>query len=150
MPHRVEKDVRGDRRGEKRLAREFQRVGSLANSGVTAAEARLFLRIYSRMRSTSNLDFLYELVGPQRFFELLDVMSGTTVRIPRREETLRLLGYLRIFQLARVQAGNVEVTEELPDPTISTLASVFARRKSSIKKVISKIREILDMPRTDI
>lgn len=79
-------------------------------------------------------DFLNVLLGSD-WLKFMDVMEGCTVKIPSREETMKFISQVKIYNYCKCRGFS--------DDSIDRAHRIFNRRKVSVIRIIEKMDKIL-------
>lgn len=98
-------------------------------------ESELFL---SYLRSTSKspaVDFINYLIGSD-YLKFLDLLAGTTFKIPSRKSLYRDIEYIKIYTYVKERNFSFDA--------IRTAPKLYSKSLAFIKKAITKISKALD------
>lgn len=130
-----------------------EEVGRLSCTDLTKKERENFLKYLARARGSDAFDFISLLMPGNDFLRFLDIMSSETIKVPRRVDTLKLLGYIQIYTYIKNRLPDMKEdlpADELPDATLTAAAHMFNRRKNSVKRIYEKVRGVLARERDDV
>lgn len=114
---------------------DLEKAGSLRSIHLTDAEMDIFLEYLYNLKKTHNYDVLRN-VFDEQFLMFLDMFSGETLKIPKREELIKIASYIRIYRYLEVRG----FTED----SVSNASRLFGRRRNSIKRIVNKVDRVLE------
>ena len=89
---------------------------------------------YFRIKKDNDLSVLYSILG-EKLLMYFDCMSGTTIKIPKREEVFKTVNYIKIYHYCKKRKFSNESYERA--------AKIFGRRVNQIRKLVKDIIETL-------
>lgn len=109
------------------------KTGLLAKEEPSREELEKLLEILRRVKGTTLFDFLYYILADETLM-FLDMFSGDTLKIPQRDEVLKLMDYARIWVFVKNNENDPEVVRKA--------AARFKRRTQSIQRIVAKVDEM--------
>lgn len=116
------------------MSDDMEKVGVLALVSTSCVEKSLLLDYLQSTHGTSIYDFLY-LIFSDNFLRVLDMFSGETIKFPDREEVAKIILYIKIYHFCEKDGFSNE--------SIQNATKIFSRRRSSILRVIEKVKRVL-------
>lgn len=110
--------------------------GILSLVRCTDEELTLLIEYLTKAKSTEDFEFLFRLFNnPHDFLKFVDLFSGTTIRVPTREEMFKLLNYIKIYNYCNARNRTEEAYQQA--------AKIFERKPLSVVRIVEKIDRIL-------
>lgn len=110
------------------------RAGLLAAEEVTTEELKSLTKLMVKDRGNEQMDFLFYILGEDLLL-FLDTFSGETLRIPKREEVMRDIDHIKIYNYVKSNADRDDIE--------SKAAIRFQRRKQSITRIVNRVERIM-------
>jgi hypothetical protein len=112
-----------------------QKVGMLAQENLSLEEISVFLDLLRATKKTTAYDILYYILA-EEFLIVLDSLEGESLRVPSRDETLKLIDYAKIHTFLNAHRENPHAIKDAADR--------FQRRTQSITRIEKKVQELLE------
>jgi len=108
--------------------------GVLSFIKLSEEERHYLLRYLTKVKKTQVFDII-EYLFDDDFLKFIDVFSGESIKVPRREEVLKIVNYIKIYTYCQARGFS--------DESIEAASKIFKRRQVSVRKVIDKVSTTL-------
>lgn len=108
--------------------------GLLAQEQLTDPEFENFLNLLREVKQTTLFDFLYYILKEETLL-VLDTFAEQSIKLPSREETMKLLDYARIYTYCKAHESDPEVYRKA--------SKKFQRRTQSIQRILAKAESLI-------
>lgn len=113
------------------------KIGRVSNTHMSDSETETFLKIIESQRGLDAVKVLHYIIQDQDLLLLiLDALAGETMRIPSREETIKMIEYSQIWETYKRTTGE-------PLERARETALIHKRRTQSIQRIIQKVEELI-------
>lgn len=112
---------------------ETSKVGVLSLIEISEDEMNELLEFLQKRDKTEIYDILYG-VFEHQFLKFIDLFSGETIKVPTRDSLFKSVIYIKIYSFCKKR----HFTEE----AIESAAHIFDKRKSSIRRIIDKVKRV--------
>ena len=114
---------------------EEDKMGVLKCMKFSDLEFDLFTEYLDRKYKTDAFSILFSIFEYEDLMLLMDLMSGTSIKIPKRAETMKTFCYIKMY--ARVK--ELEFTDE----AYIEVAKRFNKKTSAVRKIVDKVEKTL-------
>lgn len=111
------------------------KTGMLSQEELSQGEMETFLSLIGIVKATSIYDFLYYILKEETLL-FLDTFASENIKIPSRDETIKMLDYARIHEFLNKNGRDPRALKEA--------ARRFQRRTQSIQRIDQKVQELLE------
>lgn len=111
------------------------KTGMLSQEELNNTEMETFLRLLGVVKGTTVYDFLYYILKEEVLL-FLDTFASENMKIPSRDETIKMLDYARIHEFLNSHGRDSSALKEA--------ARKFQRRTQSIQRIDQKVKELLE------
>lgn len=115
--------------------KEKEIPGVLSHITLQPEERELFLDYMNRQKKMEVVDFLFAVLG-ENFLKFLDVFSGESIKIPQREEVIKIVNYVKIYKYCK--------SHNFTDEAYQKASVIFSRREMSIRRIVEKVSKVLE------
>lgn len=109
--------------------------GVLSIIELNMKEREVFLDYMNIMKPYMNADFLFATFGDRALLKFFDVFAGVNIKVPSREETKKIINYIKIYQYCKDRGFTEDGYEKA--------SKIFGRRLMSVKRVVAKVERVL-------
>lgn len=109
---------------------ETNKEGILSLVTLNGDEVTDLLKYLRVVKGTSVYDFIYFMMQ-EDFLKFFDVLSGEMIKIPRRDEIYKIVGYIQVYRYCKSKGFSEE--------SIQHAAKIFGKRVNSIRRINQKM-----------
>lgn len=117
------------------MERDGDIPGLLKTVHLTEDEMLAFLDYMERDRGEPDFDVLFNLFDSDDMFKFLDMFSGRTLKIPKRDHLVKIITYIKIYVYVKSRGYD--------EKTVAQASKVFDKKSSSIVRIYQKIEGVL-------
>lgn len=110
-------------------------VGYLSVLDVNDQEFDTYLSYLESSKDMECLPFLNSILGKD-VLHFLDLFAGETIKIPSRQELIKIMNYVIIYEYLKERGFSEEAYQKA--------SSLFKRRVSNLKRVVEKVDNIIN------
>lgn len=112
-------------------------IGRISNTVLSDEETETLLKIIEAQKGTTAPRLVqYIIQDPETLLLLLDALAGETIKMPSREETIKMVEYAQIWETYQKAEGT-------PIERARKTAVRHKRRTQSIQRIIQKVEELI-------
>ena len=112
----------------------MEKSGILALTSLKDRETEILIKYMSGSRKAPYLDYLNIILGKD-LLRFIDLFSGETIKVPTRDETIKIINYIKIYVYLNDRG--------FTDGAYESASKVFARRRNSIKRIVDKVESTI-------
>lgn len=118
------------------MPREPKLPGILSVIKISSKEREVLLDYLNASKPTLMADYFFAVLGDEYFLKFFDVFSGKNIKVPSRDEILKLVQYSKIYSYLSLASFSEEAYERA--------ASIFGKRVASLKRIVAKVDSVLN------
>lgn len=115
--------------------------GSLSIIELTEQERNLLLDYLSVSTPLSYPDYIWSLLGDQRWLSFFDMLEGLTMKFPSRQALVKVINYIKIYAFLNSRNFTEEAYE--------IAAKLYKKRVPALKRIVNKVEKVLERVDTD-
>lgn len=115
--------------------------GLLNKVKLSQGQQEVFLEYISNLRGDKLFYVLFKIFSADQSFKLIDILSGETVKIPKRKDIYRHVLYVRIYTFIKSRGYD--------ERSVNAASKLFNKRTSSIIRIYKKVDEVLTSDNKD-
>ena len=112
--------------------------GVLRTMKFSEEENDILLQYLEKTYNTDVWTLIYNIFDEDAFLMLLDLLSGKTIKVPKRVEIQKIGSYIKIY--AYLQRSNFE------EASYRNASKIFNKRVNALKRIVTKIDRVMETP----
>lgn len=120
---------------DKELNEKEKKPGILSLVTLDKEEREVFLDYMDVNNPSLFASYLFALLGDD-MLRYLDVMSGTSIKVPSRDSVLKTINYIKIYSYCKSKGFTKESYEKA--------AKIYDRRVMSVQRIVDKVDRVLN------
>ena len=110
--------------------------GVLSVLKLSDAERELFIDYLDNSKPFLHTDYLFAIFGSDHFLKFFDVFSGENIKVPAREDIIKIVSYIKIYSYCK--------SRNFSESSYEMAAKIYGKRRMSIKRIVEKVSKILE------
>lgn len=110
------------------------KIGYIALLDMSDEEFELLLDYFEYKKKSPCVRYLASLVGKDTFLEMLDLFAGDQFKIPMRNESIKIINYVSIYNYLKQR----DFTEE----AYAKARGLFKRKTESLQSIVNSINDM--------
>lgn len=110
-------------------------AGILSVLSINEKESKALLDYLRKNNQTPAFDFVKYLIG-ERYIQFLDLLAGTTLKVPNHKNLFRDVEYVKIYCYVRDRGYTIE--------SVRNAAKIYNKNLAFVKRAVAKISEAIE------
>ena len=115
--------------------------GVLSVVKLSDVERELFIDYLDNLKPSLHTDYLFAVFGSDYFLKFFDVFSGESVKVPAREDVIKIVCYIKIYSYCK--------SRNFSESSFEMAAKIYGKRKMSIKRIVEKRTKLQSLEALD-
>lgn len=113
---------------------ESRLPGVLTQVRVNDVEREILLDYLNKKKPMLYADFLFAVMGND-FIKFIDVLEGLTLKVPQREQLVKIISYIKIYSYLRSHNFSSEAYERA--------SKLFNKREVSLRRIVANVENTI-------